>query len=168
MKPFAVLICICLASAALLSGIHRLTSPVVAANQAVAAEEARFAVLPTAVSFEEVSVDPSLGVDGFFEDTGGNGSVLTVTATGYGGDVTVTIGIAPDGTVTDLKADIASETSGVGSKAGETAYLQKFIGLSDSADAVDTLTGATYSSAAVRDCVRVALDAWHEARGTNA
>ena len=86
--------------------------------------------------------------------------VYEAKAQGFGGDVVVTVGIDGSGKVVGLSANVSTETSGVGSKAGLPAYTDKYIGLSGNANGVDKISGATYSSTAVRSGVNAALAAY--------
>jgi len=158
-KPFVVLVVICLIASFLLGVANDVTKPVIAANAAAAAEATRKSVLPTATSFTEVAVPEGVNADSIFVDDGGSGYVITSSVYGYHGDIPVTIGFDADGKIVALEANVSSETQGVGSRAGAAAFLDKFVGLSGSADSVDTLTSATYSSGAVRQAVSNAMAA---------
>ena len=72
----------------------------------------------------------------------------------------MTVGIDGSGKVVGLSANVSTETSDVGSKAGLPAYTDKYIGLSGNANGVDTISGASYSSSAVRNGVSAALAAY--------
>ena len=86
---------------------------------------------------------------------GGSGNVITETAKGFGGDVTVEVTFNDDGTIASVTADVSKETAGIGDRAGDVGFLGKFTGLT-SADGVDALSGATYSSTAVIEAVNKA------------
>ncbi len=87
--------------------------------------------------------------------SGGSGSVITETAKGFGGDVTVEVTFNDDGTIASVTADVSKETPGIGDQAGKPEFLDQFAGKT-SADGVDTLSGATYSSTAVIEAVNKA------------
>ncbi len=70
--------------------------------------------------------------------------MITETAKGFGGDVTVEVTFNDDGTIASVIADVSKETAGIGDRAGEVGFLGKFAGLT-SAEGVDTLSGATYT-----------------------
>lgn len=158
-KPFVVLLVICLVSAALLGALHSVTAPIIEENARLKAEETRKSVLPEADAFEPVPVPEGSPVSEIYKAANGAGYVVTAVRYGYHGDVTVTVGFGPDGEIVALSADVSTETSGVGSKAGGSDYLDRFVGLSGSVASVDTLSGATYSSTAVRTAVQDAMDA---------
>jgi len=83
------------------------------------------------------------------------GKVLTGTAKGFGGDVTVTVTLNGDD-ITAVEAVGTDETQGIGSKAIE--QLPALIIEADSAE-VDGVTGATMTSNAIKEAVNAALAA---------
>lgn len=162
-KPLIVLICICLVVAALLGLTNNLTAPIIKENALIAAEQTRASVLEGAKGFSEISCDTeALGITGAFKEDSGLGYVITSSNKGYGGNVEVTVGLSPDGEIVGISVDVSTETSGVGSKAGKPDYTNKFLGLSGNCNSVDTISGATYSSTAVKAGVNAALAAFSE------
>ena len=160
-KPLLVLVVICLVVSALLGFTNSVTAPIVAENERIKAEETRQSVLPGAQSFTEIECDAeALGITSAYKEDSGKGYVITAGRKGYGGEVVVTVGIDASGKIVGLNANVSTETSGVGSKAGLPAYTDKYIGLSGNADGVDKISGATYSSTAVRNGVSAALAAY--------
>ncbi len=159
-KPVIVLVVICLAASALLGFTNAKTAPVIKANEDAAAAEVRRAVLPEADGFEELEVSPELagmGVTGIYKATNGAGYVVTASAKGYGGDVVVTVGFDGEGKILQVDANVSTETQGVGSKVGERTILDRFTGLTGGAESVQLRSGATYTSNAVRSCVKAAF-----------
>ena len=81
----------------------------------------------------------------------------TASAAGFNGDVTVTITVGDDGSITDVTIDGPGETPGFGADA--ITQMQEVI-LSDQVIPVDVYSGATHTSDAVRealtDCVEQA------------
>ena len=164
-KPILVLTVICLIVAALLSFVNSKTAPVVAENARIQAENTRKEVLPGAGSFTEVTCDlAALDITGAYKEDAGLGYVISSVHKGYGGDVTVTLGISPEGKIIGMNVDVPSETTGVGSKAGREDYIARFIGLTGNSSSVDTISGATYSSTAVKAGVDAALAAFEKIR----
>lgn len=165
-KPFFVLVGICLVVSLLLGYTNSITAPVIEANQLAQAEATRKAVLDGAVSFTEVKCDTeALDIDSAYKEDSGLGYVVTSSHKGYGGLVAVTVGLDADGKVVGISVDVSTETSGIGSKAGDSAYTDKYMGISGSADSVDTISGATYSSTAVKKGVGAALAAFATIKG---
>lgn len=163
-KPFVVLVVICLVAALVLGYTNSVTAPIIEENERVKAEETRAAVLPGAADFEELDVS-DLVVDSAFRETSGLGYVMSASYKGYGGLVTVTVGLDNDGKIVGISADVGTETVGVGSKAGQEAYTSKYLGLTGTAASVDTISGATYSSTAVKNSVNEVLSVFDEVRG---
>lgn len=164
-KPIIVLLIICLVVSTLLGFTNSVTAPIIEENTRIAAEQTRKAVLEGSESFTEIACDTAaLGITGAFKEDSGKGYVITAANKGYGGAVTVTVGLSPDGKVVGLSANVSTETSGVGSKAGQSDYTDKYLGLSGSCDSVDTISGATYSSTAVKTGVSAALAAFDQIR----
>jgi len=160
-KPIIVLIVICLVVSALLAYTNSVTAPIIEENNRKAAEQTRAAVLQGSNGFTEIECDTeALGITSAFKENSGLGYVITASNKGYGGEVVVTVGLDADGKVVGLSANVGTETSGVGTKAGAEAYTGKYIGLSGNCDGVDTISGATYSSSAVKNGVNAALAAY--------
>ena len=164
-----MLVGICLVVSVLLGFTNKATAPVIEQNKLAQAEATRKAVLEGATAFTEVGLDETqlkeLNIASAYKENSGLGYVITSSSKGYGGLVTVTVGLDPDGKVLKVSADVSTETSGIGTKAGDDAYTSKYEGLSGSADEVDTISGATYSSAAVKKGVSAALAAFDTVKG---
>ena len=159
-RPLIVLVLICLAVSALLGFTNSVTAPIIEENKRTVAEQTRRSVLEGAESFTEIECDKeALGITGAYREDSGKGYVITAERKGYGGMVTVTVGLDADGRIVGLSADVSTETSGVGSKAGREDYTGRFIGQTDSSS-VDKISGATYSSTAVKNGVDAAVAAF--------
>lgn len=160
-KPVIVLFAICLVVSVLLAYTNSITAPIIEENDRIAAEATRSAVLEGSKSFTLIDCDTeALGIESAYREDSGLGYVITAGYKGYGGVVTVTVGLNPEGQVVGLSADVSTETSGVGSKAGQEDYLAQYKGLQGSAQGADTISGATYSSTAVKNGVNAALAAY--------
>lgn len=78
----------------------------------------------------------------------------TATESGFGGDVTVNVTISDDGKISSIDVTADSETPSIGGEAAPK--LAKTI-VDTQSLAVDTVSGATYTSTAVIDAVTAAL-----------
>ena len=159
LKVAGTLTVISLVVALLLGLVNGVTKDKIAA---IEAEKTRKEVLPAASEFTELEVSEELkanGVTGIFEGDNGTGYVVTAEKTGYGGAVVVTVGFDTEGKILSVKANVSTETQGVGSKVGEASMLEKFEGLSGDVSGVTLKTGATFTSDAVRDGVQAACAA---------
>lgn len=97
------------------------------------------------------------------------GYVVSFTAKeGYGGDITLSMGMSNDGTITGLEVLSASETAGLGAKCTESAFKDQFQGINadsieytkdgKSADnQIDAISGATITTKAVTKGVNAAI-----------
>lgn len=85
------------------------------------------------------------------------GYIVTVTSkNGYGGDIQVTFGIGSDFTITGFEVLSQNETAGFGAKCVEDSYKSSFKGKKNATD-VDTITGATFTSTAIKQTVGAGL-----------
>ena len=94
------------------------------------------------------------------------GYVVSVAPKGYGGAITMTVGVDNAGTVVGVIIGSNGETPGLGKRVAEEDFYSQFVGqggvfaLDASADShIDGLTGATISSRAVVSGVNQAVDA---------
>lgn len=97
------------------------------------------------------------------------GYVASFTAKeGYGGDISLSMGVAADGTITGLEVLSASETAGLGANCTTDAFKSQFAGINServeytkmgrSADnEIDALSGATITTKAVTKAVNSLL-----------
>lgn len=165
MPPFAILTLITLVAAMLLALTGYVTAGPIAAAAQDAANAARKAVLAAADTFEALPHDAT--VSSLQRGTAGGeavGYAVTVTASGFGGPIEVTVGLSAQGAITGLNVGGSqfAETAGLGAKAKEPAFTGQFVGLTSpvtlGAD-VDAISGATITSAAVTDAVNRAAAA---------
>jgi len=78
---------------------------------------------------------------------------------GFAGLVGVMVGVSKDGKLLDIGITSHSETPGIGTKAGEPSFTDRFKGLKAEAGLkVDGISGATYSSKGVMAGVNQAID----------
>jgi len=75
--------------------------------------------------------------------------------------VVVTIGFSNEGEIVGISADVSTETQGVGSKTGQQAHLDKFLGRTEAPgdDSSVLIASATLSSRAFRTAVNNAYAA---------
>ena len=165
-KPIVVLTVICLVISFALSATNSITLPIIEARKAEEAAAARRVVLADADGFEDVtaSLDASaieeLRIVDAYEATNGAGYVVTVLSKGYGGDITVMVGLDAAGAVTGIQLTSHNETPGLGAKAAENDFLSQYTGKTAGAleavkgaasndSQIAAITGATISSKAV-------------------
>ena len=103
-------------------------------------------------------------------DASGNSVGYAISATsaeGYDGNITLYVGVSPDGELRSISFTELHETPGKGSLCDEPAFKDQFSGKTVSAfklnsgsgdEKIDGITGATISSRAVVNAVNAALD----------
>lgn len=166
-KPIVVLCVICIVITGALAATNSATAPIIAEAKAVAEQAARSELLPEADNFTEVTGIAVENVSAVYAADNGTGYVITSTAKGYGGTMTVMTSFNPDGTIKQLKVTEASETQGIGSNvANNASYWEKYAGLNGTAPLalgadVDAWSGATISSRALNSAVNSAIAAYN-------
>jgi electron transport complex protein RnfG len=165
-KPAVSLTAICICVAAVLAVVNALTAERIAANLDAAEKAAIYEVFgDTGISAEELSGAPE-GINSVYRVSGGDGTPLgfcvALSQQGFGGNIDMVVGLAPDGSVTGVEITSLSETPGLGSRVAEEPYLDGYRGKSGrlvlGAD-VDAISGATISSRSVLAGVNAAIDA---------
>ena len=94
------------------------------------------------------------------------GHVITMTKTGYGGDIVLNFGVTTEGILTGVIVGTNSETPGLGAKASEIEFAGQFPGKSNmelvkgkasSENEVSAITAATITSQAIVDGANQAI-----------
>lgn len=160
------LLIICLVAGLLLGLVYDVTLPYKQAADAAALQASLEAVCPGG-TFEEV--DGAVLSDAGMTDVlymytytrdGDSGHVAVAQAMGYKGYVPVTVALSDAGEVIGISIGAHGETPGIGDRIEDPAFTDRFIGMTPPVTgAVDTLTGATYSSGAVVAAVDLARQA---------
>ena len=152
--PVVVLTAICVVVAALLGLVNLLTEQRILDNEAQKVYDSFRVVLDGTFETLEVPEDAPKSVTSLYkvtEDGTLKGHVLTLITKGYAGDISITVGVDKDGKVT--KAVVTSEAESHG-KAGMKNYTDNFAGVGpDEVESVDTFTGATASSSAIKNAI---------------
>ncbi len=171
------LLCITVAAGALLSFVYEVTKEPIARAETAARAEAYRNVYPGAADFAEiedgearlaaaaaalpeagyarVTVSDALAV--LDENGAVVGYVLSATSpNGYAGDVKIALGVAADGTICGFEPLAHSESPGYGARCDEEAYRASFAGKTEAAQ-IDGISGATYTTEAIREAVGAAL-----------
>ncbi len=161
-------------TAFVLAVVNELTYRKIDENQNEKINLAMSEVLParsyenTGMSFEEGS-----GVSAIYEAKGEDDSVIgycvQASASGFGGELDLVVGVDKGGKVTKTRIVSMSETPGVGTKASDDSFLSRFEGKSGlltvtkgdvkQETEIAAISGATVSSRAVTQGVNAALSA---------
>ena len=170
--PALVLVIICLVVTLALAATYSVANPIILANQAKAADEARMQVLPEGDSFTAYEGGLVDGVIECYIADNKAGMAITSEYTGFGGAVKVMTGINADGEITGVTVTEHAETPGLGTKAMTVEYLAQYQGVGEvvgghiNSDAnIDAITGATITSNAVYCSVEEALKQFNECGG---
>ena len=151
-----VLVAICSVMAILLAITNQITAPVIEANQNAAANEALLQVMPEGQGFEKLDISgytlPAT-VNEVYKETNG-GYVVRMTTAGYGSGMIIMCGVNAEGVVTGTVCLGSSETLGY-----EKTFGENFIGKdATGVDAIDTISGATKTTAAYKNAVKDAIN----------
>lgn len=150
LMPIVVLTAICLVCSGALAVTYQTTKPIIAAATAKEAEAARTEVYAGASEFEKYEGELPEGATEIYKVNGGEGFIITASTKGFGGKIVVMTGLTAEGEILGVKVlSMDKETSGLGTQIGEPDYQKKYIGQSN-VDGVDTISGATVSSAAFK------------------
>lgn len=159
--PVVILTAICVVVALILGAVNLFTSPIIKQME----EQKVYDSLREVLDGEFKPIDPlpetaPETVTAMYEVTDGGalkGHVVTLVVKGYAGDISLTVGVDTDNRIT--KAVVTNESESHG-KAGMKEYPNSFDGVhaSELSD-VDTFTGATISSTAIKGAVIDAVNA---------
>ena len=194
--PVMVLAVITLVSGFALSGVFTMTKSTIEEQKLLANSASYQAVIPAAQTFETDDdlerLLSEVGGDVYGSDFGRvtinsavagkdadgclAGTAISVTsAEGFDGDITLTVGIDPEGRVTGISFTALNETPGMGMRADEPAFKDQFAGKkvdafvlngkTESDANIDSVSGASTTSGAVVNAVNAALDFYRTAKG---
>ncbi len=157
------LLIISVVTALLLSGVNALTADRIAAN---AETEKRAAI--SKIFGDSIATEPyPAELDGISElylvtaDGSPVGYAAQVNPLGFGGEMTVMVGVSVEGEIVGVQLIAHSETPGLGNRVGEEAHTSKYIGQNSDSLSVDAITGSTVSSNALMSGVKAALSVFN-------
>ena len=156
--PIVVLVCICLVASFLLAGVYQITEPIITARELEEASAARLAVLPAGSTFTQVTdVELVPGVSDIYKSENGAGYAVSTNVKGMNSGLKLMIGINSNGEITGINVLGHDETAGIGTKVLDPTFLANWTGATK-ADAVDSMSGATYTSNGVKTAITAALN----------
>lgn len=163
-----VLAVICLAATLVLAVTYEVTRPKIEAQLKLEEQSALKAIIPSADSFNEKTLD---GIEYFeaLKDKTVIGYCVRVAGSGYNGYIRMIAGVDSNGVIQGVSVLEHAETPGLGAKINEVRpdesepwFLKQFKGKDARSIAVkkdiDAITGATISSKAVTDAIRKTTD----------
>ena len=159
------LLIICAVVAGILAAVNSITAPIIAASKEAKTQAAIEAVLPG--GGQETAFQDNTGLVNKVY-AGENGYAVEVAPSGFGGAITMMVGVDFDGKVLGISIISHAETPGLGAVAAQNtdkgvSFRNQFIGLisgitiGDGENQIDSLSGATISSQAIVDGVNAAL-----------
>lgn len=163
-KPALSLLIICTLVTFLVALTFYATEDKIDAREKEALDGAMNEVLPNGAPFEEIKTDSSF--NGVYSSE--KGYVFNITVQGYGGDVTVIIGINKNSEISGVRLGPNNETPSLGKKAEESAFTSLFEKLKTKeniAANVDTISGATITSSVVIEAVQKASNYYNRYQG---
>lgn len=140
LRTTLVLASICAVAAILLAAINVITTPYIEKYEA----DKITAALEVVAEGKEIGPEISIGdstVDYLHElSSNGNvvGYILGLNTRGYGGDIVLIASYNTDGSVANVNLVSNSETPGVGKKAENAGYMDKFLGTGTSSKPIPT------------------------------
>lgn len=191
-RPALLLLAITLVSGLALGGVYQLTKGPIEQAELAAQAAAYAAVCPDADSFDAAAdleakiseitdengnlTEASYGnvaYDSVYSALDADGNVIgyvvnTTSKDGFGGEITVSVGISVDKTITGMEFLTINETAGLGMRATEPDFMNQYVGkavdefeLTKEAASADNqiqaLSGATITSSAVTNAMNAAL-----------
>lgn len=171
--PTLALLIICLVATTLLAGTNMITKDKIAANAVETENASRSVVLPSAKTYGEVQtldngITYCVGTD-VSDKTAGY--VFTAGAKGYGGTVSVMVGLDTEGVITGIEILSHSETPGLGANAVKDDFKSRFTGksgeltvnkTSNDGQNIQAITAATITSKAVTEAVNMITEAFEQ------
>lgn len=173
-KPAVVLFSVCIVISGALAYVNDGTKDIIEARTKAEQEQFRKEVMKQAERFVEVKPQGIFdNVTGIYEGYSGEnlvGYVMDVTTKGYGGSMSLTVGIDFSGQVSGVIIGENSETPGLGSKSKEPEFISQYeeVTINDeitvvkqnkkSSNEIQAISGATITSRGVTEGVQAALD----------
>lgn len=170
-KTGLILFLITAISAGLLAVVNAKTAPVIKQNEILKEQAAMQLVLPTADGFEEknlINDKTDKTISAIYKASNDTGYVVMTAPLGYGGEISMAVGVTSDGKVSGVNVISNSETAGLGAKCTDKSWIDQFIGKTDGVtvakgnakdNQINAISSATITSKAVTSGINAALDA---------
>ena len=147
-----------------LAYLNTLTQPIIEENQRVAQEKAQKEVLPSAVTFEEVTGELTYHIG---KDAEENvvGYTFVASLYGYSGDVKTMVGVNTDLVIEKVKIISQAETPGLGANCEKPEFQAQFSGkqktemkVDKDGGTIESLTGATITTRTIANSIKAAMN----------
>ena len=164
-KLILSLLVVTVVAALILSLVNTLTVGTIAARKEEARIQAMANILPQAEHFSDLyNTDPTIDrITGGYVGINLVGYCVEVAPNGFGGAITLMVGVNSSGSVTGVSILEHRETAGLGAKAEDPYFLDQYLGKSGTIEvntgenSIDAITNATITSKAITDGVNRAL-----------
>ena len=153
-KSILVLVSICAVVSTLLACVNYITAPIIKDAENNKSNAALLEVLPEGKSFKKMEnlseyTLPATVIEAY--EAGEAGYVFKLSTTGYATGLVFMCGVSADGKVVGTKIITSSETPAIGGAALDTVAPNTVGKTLEDIDGVDTVAGATYSTAAFKN-----------------
>lgn len=162
-----VLLLITVASGYLLAQVYKITSPKIEEQKRIEAERLNKEIFPDGLKFTEKEESGIMFTAAYDCDGKEIGKIFEIKSLGYGGFITIKVGLDTELKVQGVKILEHRETPGLGTKITKDSFLEQFKNLGakniylkkdNPAGKIDAITGATISSRAAADGVRKIIE----------
>ncbi|MDF2593871.1 MAG: RnfABCDGE type electron transport complex subunit [Clostridia bacterium] len=165
LKLGAILFFITAICVGLLGFVNTMTTPIIAHNKEVSEQAAMKELIADADDFTKVEDIEDEKITELYVANGGGqaiGTVVKMMPNGYGGPITVLIGLNTEGQIKGVKILSHAETPGLGANATADSFLGQFIQKTPPLavvkstpkdNEIEAITGATITSSAVAESV---------------
>lgn len=158
---------IAVVAAFVLALVNAVTADTIALHAEEKRQAAMASVAPGANVFSEMYCnDTSIDrISGAYNGTTFLGYCVEVAPNGFGGAISLMVGVDAYGSVTGVSILDHGETAGLGAKAADPSFLSQYVGKSGSitvntgSNSIQAITGATITSKAVTEGINTALTA---------
>ena len=172
-KVAIILFAITAVAAAILAAVNSVTAPVIAENERKAQEIAMREVLPDATVFGKMEYEANENSSVTEVYLSNAGYAVKAAPKGYGGAISMIVGVDNDLKVTGVEIISQSETAGLGAQCTDSSFKAQFAGKTENISVtkngakeneIDAITSATITSKAVTKGVNDAISAAKYAR----
>lgn len=152
-----ILSLICAVSSGLLASVNSLTQPKIISQAQIAERTTLVKLFPEAKNFAPIKSEQEiLYYKIYSKDNKLIGLAFKAQAKGYSSTIETMVGMTTEGRISNIQILSHNETPGLGNRITELSFIDKFTNRSqEELGKVEAITGATISSKAVIDSVRI-------------
>lgn len=161
-----ILFIICALTALLLAAVNAVTADKIAANSQAKMEASISSIFGDGISAADTELKFDTSVKNVYEVKDDKGDLLGYAVyavpVGFKGDIEMMVGFTSEGVLKSVEIITMSETPGLGTKVGESAFIDQYKDKSGElvlGTDITAVAGATISSRTVNDAVNEAQEA---------